>query len=197
MQDGQKPTREPQPGSQAGSASQPDANLGLIIQPVYGVFLRLPEDNDDWIHPDDIGIARRLIPSNRILKRTFIDASYYRFSYGSDCFRGAGRMWLPIDHEGFDVGDRIEVTSNMGQNWPILGEIAEVRWNRMYQQIEYHVDRVDGERQRLPHTYAADQIQLVHDLASPAGKRPGYQPPLSSVASPLGQGLPRPKFDGR
>ena len=174
-------------------------STGLKIQPVYGVIAQWPDQPPpDWVHPDDLPIARRLIPSFRILKRTYVpDSEYYRYAYGEDGFRARGIMWLVIAHEGLDIGDRIEVGSQMGQSWPILGEVVEVEWNKIEQRIEYQIRRVDGDRQLLPQRYLVSQIQLVFDLDRVGAKRPNYQAPLSSVANPLSNQTGKPKFDGR
>ncbi len=105
--------------------------------PLFGVFVRWPEDGEDWIHPLDIGIARHLLPGNRVFRRVDYDADYYRFIYGELSFRARPRMWILIENEGFEVGDSIEIRSQMGKNWPMLAYIKEIVWNHLTKQINY------------------------------------------------------------
>jgi len=155
-----------------------------LKQPLlYGVFLRWPENGEQWVHPFDIGIARNVLPSYRVFRRAPFDEVYYQYTYGDIVCRAKARMWMVVEHEGFDVGDRVEIKSQMGRNWPMLANIREVLWNPNRRHIEYWLDRNDGTNQQFERPYIADQIQLVFDLDRVDGKIPQYQPPLNSVAS--------------
>ena len=116
--------------------------------PLYGVFLRWPEDGEDWIHPFDVGIARHLLPGNRVFRRDEFDGVYFQFHYGELKFRARPRIWLVVEHEGFDIGDQVEVKSIKGRNWPQIASIGQVVWEPHKKRIEYLVEGVDRKVER-------------------------------------------------
>ena len=50
--------------------------------PDYGCIARWPEDGQGFIHPDDVAVTNKLIPSERVLRRDHFDGSYYHVRYG-------------------------------------------------------------------------------------------------------------------
>jgi hypothetical protein len=111
--------------------------------PVYGVFRWWPEDGEAWIHPHDTGIVKGLIPGPRVFRREDLDETWALVTYGDVRFRIRPAIWLEVEHEGFDVGDWVEIKSRMGQADPFVGRIRDMHWNHANGQIEYFVDRAD------------------------------------------------------
>ena len=112
----------------------------------FGVCLWWPDESLSWIHPEDIEIAERLVPGDRIFKRqecpNYADRElgYSLISYGGDRFRALPAIWLPIQFEGFEIGDFVEIKSRLGRRRAAIGTIKEIRWNRLGQRIAYYVD---------------------------------------------------------
>ena len=78
--------------------------------PDYGCISRWPEDGQAFIHPDDVPVATRCIPSARVLRRDYFDGVYYHYRYGSVRFRLRPTMWLKVKSDGIDIGDLVETT---------------------------------------------------------------------------------------
>ena len=87
----------------------PHVSLSLSPQlPDYGCFLRWPEDGQGFIHPEDVAIVSRCLPSGRVFRRDSFDGVYYHFSYGRVRMRLRPCMWLKVATDGIDVGDKVE-----------------------------------------------------------------------------------------
>ena len=76
--------------------------------PDYGCIPRWPQDGQGFIHPDDVPVATRCFPSERVFRRDRFDGVYYHYSYGSLRFRLRPSMWLKVISDGIDIGDRVE-----------------------------------------------------------------------------------------
>ena len=63
------------------------------ILPDYGCIHRWPQDGQGFIHPDDVPVATRCFPSERVFRRDRFDGTYYHYSYGAD----------PLPTAAFDV----------------------------------------------------------------------------------------------
>ena len=120
--------------------------VSQLRQPTrFGVCLWWSDEVPAWVHPDDVEIADRLVPGNRIFKRqecgNFADRKlgYSLISYGSERIRVLPAIWLPIKFEGFEIGDLVEIKSRLGRRRASIGEIRDIRWNRHAQRIEYFV----------------------------------------------------------
>jgi hypothetical protein len=59
-----------------------------------------------------------------------------------------------------DVGDQIEVKSQVGRNRPFVGRIREMRWNDRYRRIEYYFTR---SQRRVPRWYSLDELQCLEN----------------------------------
>lgn len=108
--------------------------------PDCGVYLVWPSDGYDWIHPDDIALVERWIPSTRVFRRHSFDGEYYRLQYGDQIVRVKPTMWRRVEDEGFSVGDRIEILSHFQQNEPGLGLITEIRFEKSSNRILYTIE---------------------------------------------------------
>ena len=112
----------------------------------FGVCLWWSDELPCWIHPDDMEIAEKLVPGNRIFKRdecsNFADRKlgFSQFKYGRENFRALPAIWLPIPYEGFEIGDLAEVKSQLGRHRAMICKIREIRWNRHCRRIEYFID---------------------------------------------------------
>jgi len=102
----------------------------------HGVFFRWPAEGDfEWVHPDDRDLIESMIPGSRIFCRDQCadevdrEAGYYCIAYGGVRIRVKPAMWLHVDHEGHEVGDRIEVKSNHGKHNPVIGNIREIEYD--------------------------------------------------------------------
>lgn len=124
-----------------------DVKPDLKPLPKYGVFLWWSDQLPQWIHPDDLELAERLVPGCKVFRREVCgeeadrEAGYFCYQYGNESFRAFPIVWLEIQSDGFEVGDRIEVKSENGKRRPIVATIAEMTWGRYRQKIEYHLER--------------------------------------------------------
>ena len=130
----------------------------------FGVYLWWPQDGTDWIHADDVQLAERLIPSNRIFQRRFLNEEYSVLLYGEWKLRVRPTMWLEVPTDGYLVGDQVEVRSRMGKRRPRIATIREIRWNRPMQVIEYYLDQCGRE---IPQIFRVDDIQPAFRLDQP------------------------------
>ncbi len=109
--------------------------------PDWGVYLRWPTAGEDWIHPDDRAISKNLIPSQRILRRSDWDGTYYHLHYGPHTLRLKPSMWVQLPGVGLDleVGQQVELLFRCGQNDPGIYRIADILYSPSTQVIEYYL----------------------------------------------------------
>ena len=112
----------------------------------HGVFFRWPAEGDfEWVHPDDRHLIESMIPGSRIFCRDLCeddadrDAGYFSIQYGGVKIRVKPAMWLRVDHEGYEVGDRIEVKSDHGKNNPVIGNIREIEYDPIARRTIYFI----------------------------------------------------------
>ena len=71
----------------------------LKTDPKYGYFPWWPQDGNDWLHPDDVAIARSMIPSNRMFRRDGtrrrILVTALRRRHSCACGRRSGKKCYP------------------------------------------------------------------------------------------------------
>lgn len=124
----------------------------------YGVYLWWPTDGESTFHPDDVQLARKLIPSRRVFHRERFLDPYVVVTYGPHRLRIKPILFLPVRNEGFDIGNLVQVLSRCGNNWPFIGRVAEMLWHVQEKRIEYGIRRVD---RLVPHFYSATDLQRV------------------------------------
>ena len=112
-----------------------------LFYSVYGCFPRWPEDGTSWIHPDDLDITLALIPSDRIFRREWRGGVYSRFIYGEHEIRARPVLWHVVVRPRFDVGDEVEIRSQMGKRRPGLSIVREVVWNRHTGTTQYELEQ--------------------------------------------------------
>ena len=116
----------------------------LKVLPKHG-FCLWPEDGHDWIHPDDLDVARALIPSKRVFRKEYTadpihdELGYVVYVYGSRSFRGKQTLWHEVETDGYELEDTVEVKSAYGKRRPIIADISGMFWNRHRQSIEYEL----------------------------------------------------------
>jgi len=145
----------------------------LNVLPVHG-FCLWPEDGEDWIHPNDLEVARTLIPSKRIFRKSICtdpilrDLGYVEYAYGDRSFRGQPTLWHSVNSDGYEIGDAVELKSNNGKLRPIIADIAGMYWNRHQQVIEYSLVK-NGVTQ--PNRYQSNQFRLCMKIGIPPTPR--------------------------
>src|SRR3954451_2252478 len=112
----------------------------LKTDPKYGVYPWWPEDGDEWLHPEDIALARQLIPSPRVFRRDGEQGPFVLLHYGPLRLRVKRTLWQEVPHEGFDMGDWVEVLSRGMLNTPRTGVIREMHWDAASRAIQYFLD---------------------------------------------------------
>lgn len=128
----------------------------LVAKPKFGVYLRWPADGDDWIHPNDIETAVKLIPSRRIFLRIDLDDVFWLLGYGDNSIRVKPTMWLEVPAPRFEVGDQVEIKSSMGKLRAKIATVKNVYWNQPKQRAEYQL-RFLGKP--LPEIFFANDLQ--------------------------------------
>jgi hypothetical protein len=130
----------------------------LKTDPKYGYFPWWPEDGNDWVHPEDVAMARSMIPSGRIFRRDGVSGPFVVLHYGGVRLRVRRTLWCEVEREGFEVGDWVEVASRGLRNEPRTGTIREMLWDKWVQEIRYQILESDGPIENL---YAADDLRHV------------------------------------
>lgn len=108
-------------------------------EPKYGTYPWWPENGDDWIHPEDVELARRLIPSARVFRRDGEQGPFVVLHYGAIKLRVLRTLWQEVPEAGFDFGDWVEVLSRGHRNTPRTGTIREIVWNSASRDIGYQI----------------------------------------------------------
>ena len=128
--------------------------------PQYGIFPRWPEDGQGWIHPDDVALVTRLIPSERILRRDSFDGTYYHYRYGDCRFRLRPCLWLPVKAEGIDIGDPVETIGLGLERERFVGVVAGMHYVRRKGRVLYRLRRAGKIVTRL---YLREHLRLLAD----------------------------------
>ncbi len=146
----------------------PDDRPELKVPDRFGVYLRWPQDGNDWIHPEDVELTNQLIPGRRIFQRHALDGDYSKYTYGEHSIRLKPTLWLEVESDGYLVGDRVEIRSQMGKRDPSIATIEDVLWNQHEQFVEYTLV-VNGTT--LPTSFRFAEIQPVFKLGQPMSLR--------------------------
>ena len=130
----------------------------LKTDPKYGYFPRWPQDGNDWVHPEDVEVARSMIPSGRVFRRDVTSGRYAVMHYGDVRLRVLPALWQEVLPEGLEIGDRVEVLSRGMLNDARTGTIREVLWDEDAQAIRYQIRVNDKPIEQL---YAREDLQRV------------------------------------
>ncbi|EMI58513.1 hypothetical protein RSSM_00040 [Rhodopirellula sallentina SM41] len=132
----------------------------LQVFPQYGLIPRWPENGTGFIHPDDVQLVERLIPSERVLRRDGFDGTYYQYRYGEFSFRLRPCMWLPIAGEGIDIGDEVETIGTGMERELFVGVVTGMYYVRRKGRILYRLRRAEQTQKRL---YLSEHLRLLTD----------------------------------
>ena len=133
----------------------------LKTDPKYGYFLRRPQDGNDWVHPDDVGTARSMIPSQRVFRRDGVVGDYCKLYYGDVTLRVKPALWQEVEPEGIEIGDCVEVISRGMLNEPRTGTIREILWDENARSIRYQISEAG---QAIQNLYAREDLQRVEPV---------------------------------
>ncbi len=126
--------------------------------PDYGIFPRWPEDGQGFIHPEDVAIVTRCIPSERLFRRDAFDDVYYHYTYGKIRFRLRPCLWQTIKAEGIDIGDSVETVGVGLERELFVAEIWGMYYVRRKGRILYRLRRGDT---IVPRLYTIDSMRLL------------------------------------
>lgn len=111
----------------------------LKLDPKYGHYPWWPEDGDDWVHSEDVELARSLIPSPRVFRRDGTTGPLVVLHYGDVRLRVRRTLWQEVESEGFEMGDVVEVRSRGMHNEPRTGVVAEMLWDEHEGELRYQI----------------------------------------------------------
>lgn len=127
----------------------------------YGHFPWWPEDGDDWIHPDDFEIAKREVPGQKIWRADDSDGEWMVLHYGEQTLRVRPNLWVEVESEGLEIGDWVEVLSQMMKNEYRIGTICDMLWDEAHKAIRY---RIECAGDRIPKLYARRELRPVDPI---------------------------------
>lgn len=134
--------------------------IELKTDPAYGYYPWWPENGNDWVHPEDVEVARQTIPSQRIWRRDGQRGDFVVLAYGELTLRVRRTLWRELRWEGFDIGNLVEVRTRGMQNDHRTGTITEMRWDEHKGRILYEVHEPEDTIEN-PRPYTADDIKHV------------------------------------
>lgn len=143
----------------------------LKTDPKYGCFPWWPENGNDWVHPEDVDLARSMIPSGRVFRRDGAAGDFLLMHYGDITLRVRRTLWQEVVPEGFELGDWVEVLSRGMRNEPRTGIIRDVIWDDRDSVIRYYIT---ANGVPINESYTRDDLEHVD---------PTRQPPSSSLDS--------------
>ncbi len=133
------------------------------VLPDYGYIPRWPQDGQGFIHPDDVPIATRCFPSERVFRRDRFDGVYYHYSYGAIRFRLRPSMWLKVKPDGIDIGDSVETTGTALERDLFVAQVWGMYFVRRKGCILYRLRRGDT---TVPNLYPASHLRLLTDKST-------------------------------
>lgn len=132
--------------------------ISVNIEPRYGYYPWWPEDGNEWLHPEDVDLARSMIPSQRVFRREGEQGPFVLLTYGEVRLRVKRTLWQEVDGEGFELGDWVEVLSRCRQNEPRTGTIREMVWDERARALRYQI--LDSGKP-IANFYSAEDIRHV------------------------------------
>lgn len=127
--------------------------------PDWGVFLRWPTDGDSWIHPEDVTVAKQLLPSSRVFRRQLWDGQFYHLQYGKLVIRVRPSLWLPVVDNDLEVGQQVEVLSRLHLNDPGIFRIADIWVSAESNVCEY---TLHGTLLKLEKRFRREDLRPLH-----------------------------------
>jgi hypothetical protein len=131
----------------------------LKTDPKYGYFPWWPEDGNAWVHPEDVELARRMIPSGRVFRRDGQRGEFIIMHYGDVRLRVRRTLWVEVETEGLEIGDWVEVLSRGMLNEPRVGVVREMLWDEHAGALRYQISEIGG--RPLETQFAREDLQRV------------------------------------
>ncbi len=141
-----------------GLAATAGTEIMLKTDPKYGTYPWWPQDGDDWLHPEDVELARQWIPGPRLFRRDGTQGPFIVLSYGDVRLRVLCTLWQEVAWEGFDIGDWVEVLSRGKRNTPRTGTIREMHCAAPGHPLQYQLQK-NG--QPVAKFYSANDLRHV------------------------------------
>ena len=150
--------------SAVGAQSRTEADAPAVVSyrpelPDWGAYLRWPSNGDEWIHPQDIELVRRLIPSRRVFRRSQWDGEFYQLHYGETSFRVRPSMWVRVPDIDLEVEQQVELLSCQQQNDPGIYHIADIYFVPASGEIEY---ALQSDELRLKRKFRRDNLKPLY-----------------------------------
>jgi hypothetical protein len=130
----------------------------MKVDPKYGYYPWWPENGDDWIHPEDVELARQWIPSPRVFRRDGEQGEFVVLHYGDIRLRVRRTLWQEVASDGYEIGDWVEVLSRGFKNTPRTATVNEITWDSNARALRYQVMEND---KLIPNQYEADDLRHV------------------------------------
>jgi hypothetical protein len=102
-----------------------------------------------------------MIPSQRIFRREGTTDEYVVMHYGDVRLRVRPTLWQEVPHEGFDLGDWVEVLSRGMRNEPRVGVIREMLWDERAGAMRYQIADAG---QPIEQLYAREDLRRVEPV---------------------------------
>lgn len=161
----------------------------LKTDPKYGYYPHWPQDGDDWLHPEDVALARRLLPSHRIWRRGSDRGEFHTLRYGDLVLRVRSALWQEVPQPEFEIGDWVEVRTRMMKNEPHTGQVTEMEWDERQRSVVYHIQEND---KPIPTRYTIDDLAPVAPTTNfHHSTLPADTPEATEGVDELVEGLPK------
>jgi hypothetical protein len=135
----------------------------LKMDPQFGYFPWWPEDGDGWVHPEDVAVARSMIPSDRVFCRDGETGPYVVLHYGDVRLRVRRTLWQKVDAPKFGIGDWVEVLTRGQTNALRIGVIREQLWDDRANEVRYQISEAG---QPIEQQYSDADLQRVSPVRS-------------------------------
>ena len=134
--------------------------------PDWGVYLTWPTEGQSWIHPSDLSLAMKLIPSHRVFCRTRWDRTFYQLHYGELTIRVRPTLWLRVNSVDLQVGQQVELLSRQGANDPGIFTVRDIFYCPRKQEIEFLLSQRGMTIQKRFSRNDLRPLRVVHRLRS-------------------------------
>ena len=134
--------------------------IELKTDPKYGYYPWWPENGNDWVHPEDVELARSTVPSPRVWRRDGQRGDFVVLTYGELVLRVRRTLWRELKWEGFDLGNLVEVRTRGMTNEHRTGTISEMHWDEHAGCIKYQLHELEEEVEN-PSAYMALDLKHV------------------------------------
>lgn len=132
--------------------------MPLKTDPKYGYYPWWPENGDDWVHPEDVDLARQIIPSPRVFRRDGQSGDFVVLHYGRTRLRVRRTLWQETPPAQYEIGDLVEVLSRGMRNTPRTAVVEAILWDDDARELRYQVAESG---QPVPNLFAAEDLRRV------------------------------------